>query len=169
MMLVSLLLVLLATATYAADADDSAPPSIALIGLGAMGCAAARALAEKPNVSLSVWNRTPGRCEGLPAGVRRAAAVRQAVTGADVVLVMLTSVQNVLDVLGFGVSFVVFFFFCLFVFFLLFVCLFVVCFRVRFRKAFLFLNHNHNHNQMSNQVKMECTTPFVQQAATQLL
>jgi 3-hydroxyisobutyrate dehydrogenase len=64
--------------------------TIAVLGLGAMGRAiAAKLLAEGHD--LTVWNRTPGRDEGLvSAGATRADTPAGAVRGAEVVITMLT-------------------------------------------------------------------------------
>jgi 3-hydroxyisobutyrate dehydrogenase-like beta-hydroxyacid dehydrogenase len=70
----------------------------AVIGLGSMGRAfAARGLESGHQVT--VWNRTPGRAGELVAkGATEARTVSEAVTGADVVLLVLADDAAVLDV-----------------------------------------------------------------------
>ncbi|MEV6977755.1 NAD(P)-dependent oxidoreductase [Kitasatospora sp. NPDC093806] len=58
---------------------------IAFLGLGRMGLPMARRLASTGH-SLTVWNRTPGKADGLPEAADPAAAVR----GAGVVITMLS-------------------------------------------------------------------------------
>ncbi|MFF0411300.1 NAD(P)-dependent oxidoreductase [Kitasatospora sp. NPDC004745] len=68
---------------------------IAFLGLGRMGLPMARRLAAAGN-PLTVWNRSPGRADGLVEAATPAAAVR----GADVVVTMLSDPQAVADVAG---------------------------------------------------------------------
>src|ERR1700742_4293517 len=72
---------------------------IALLGTGIMGGHMARRLAEA-GFDVSVWNRTPGKAEGLKSfGVRLASHPSVACETADVVLVMLSNGPVVDDVL----------------------------------------------------------------------
>ncbi|MFI5643126.1 NAD(P)-dependent oxidoreductase [Kitasatospora sp. NPDC051705] len=68
---------------------------IAFLGLGRMGLPMARRLAAAGH-PLTVWNRSPGRADGLVEAATPAAAVR----GADVVVTMLSDPQAVADVAG---------------------------------------------------------------------
>lgn len=62
---------------------------VAFLGLGAMGAPMAGRLLEAGH-DLQVWNRTPGRDEGLVArGARRSATPSAAASGAEVVITML--------------------------------------------------------------------------------
>lgn len=61
--------------------------SVAVLGLGSMGAALAEALLVAGH-EVTVWNRTPGRAEGLVArGARCAGSVAEAVTAGEIVLV----------------------------------------------------------------------------------
>lgn len=74
---------------------------IAFLGLGRMGRALAAHIARSPEHELTVWNRTPGKAGDLvAAGAREATSVADAVTGAELVLLMLfgpDAVSAVLD------------------------------------------------------------------------
>lgn len=60
---------------------------VAVLGLGSMGAALAEALLGA-GYEVTVWNRTPGRAEGLVArGARRAGSVAEAVRAGEIVLV----------------------------------------------------------------------------------
>ncbi|MEU1289934.1 NAD(P)-dependent oxidoreductase [Kitasatospora sp. NPDC005856] len=76
---------------------------IAFLGLGRMGLPMARRLAAAGH-PLTVWNRSPGRAEGLTgdrrAGVTVAATAAEAVRGADVVVTMLSDPAAVAEVAG---------------------------------------------------------------------
>jgi 3-hydroxyisobutyrate dehydrogenase/2-hydroxy-3-oxopropionate reductase len=62
---------------------------VAFLGLGAMGAPMTGRLLDAGH-DLRVWNRTPGRGEGLVArGARRAASPAEAATGAQIVITML--------------------------------------------------------------------------------
>lgn len=64
--------------------------TIAVLGLGAMGCAMAARLLDAGH-DLTVWNRTPGRDgELVSAGARRGETPADAVRDAEVVVTMLT-------------------------------------------------------------------------------
>jgi 3-hydroxyisobutyrate dehydrogenase len=64
-------------------------PRVAFLGLGAMGAPMARRLVDAGH-DLRVWNRTPGRDEGLvAAGAHRAVTPAGAVRDAEVVITML--------------------------------------------------------------------------------
>lgn len=64
-------------------------PRVAFLGLGAMGAPMARRLVDAGH-DLRVWNRTPGRDEGLvAAGAHRATTPAEAVRDAEVVITML--------------------------------------------------------------------------------
>ena len=67
----------------------------AFLGLGRMGVAMASHLLDR---DLVVWNRTPGRAGQLP-GAREAGSVREAVAGADAVVLMLSGPDAVREVL----------------------------------------------------------------------
>ncbi|MFI6519757.1 NAD(P)-dependent oxidoreductase [Spirillospora sp. NPDC050679] len=63
--------------------------AVTVIGLGPMGTALAQALLGKGR-SLTVWNRTPGKADGLVAeGAHRAATVADAVAASPVTIVCL--------------------------------------------------------------------------------
>lgn len=69
--------------------------SVALLGTGTMGAAMARRLAGS-GVSLTVWNRTRSKAEGLADVATVADSVPEAVAAADVVLTMLHDGDSVL-------------------------------------------------------------------------
>ena len=74
--------------------------TVAVLGLGTMGAGMARNLAAA-GFGLRVWNRTPGRADGLrDVGAVVAAGPAEAVRGADVVLTMLWDAASVADVLA---------------------------------------------------------------------
>ncbi|MGW2377262.1 MULTISPECIES: NAD(P)-dependent oxidoreductase [Kitasatospora] len=68
---------------------------IAFLGLGRMGRPMARRLAAA-GYPLTVWNRSPGRAEGLT----EAASPAEAVAGAGIVVTMLSDPQAVAEVAG---------------------------------------------------------------------
>ncbi|MFF9641497.1 NAD(P)-dependent oxidoreductase [Kitasatospora aureofaciens] len=68
---------------------------IAFLGLGRMGQPMARRLAAA-GYPLTVWNRSPGRTDGLT----EAASPAEAVAGADVVVTMLSDPQAAAEVAG---------------------------------------------------------------------
>ncbi|MFJ8623461.1 NAD(P)-dependent oxidoreductase [Kitasatospora sp. NPDC093550] len=68
---------------------------IAFLGLGRMGLPMARRLAAAGH-PLTVWNRSPGRADGLT----EAASPAEAVRGADVVVTMLSDPAAVAEVAG---------------------------------------------------------------------
>lgn len=73
--------------------------SVAFLGLGEMGRALVQA-ALKTGASVTVWNRTPGKAEGLTGRVAVAESVPKAVQAAEVVVVCLfdhASVHETLD------------------------------------------------------------------------
>ena len=73
--------------------------TLAFLGLGRMGVAMAAHVARS-NYDLVVWNRTPGRAASLVAlGAREASSVADAVTGADLVVLMLFGPDSVREVL----------------------------------------------------------------------
>jgi 3-hydroxyisobutyrate dehydrogenase len=63
-------------------------PSVAFLGLGAIGRPMAVRLARAPDVTLSVWNRTRDRAESFARehGVRSAVSPAEAARGAEVVI-----------------------------------------------------------------------------------
>lgn len=64
-------------------------PRVAFLGLGAMGAPMARRLVDAGH-DLRVWNRTPGRDEGLvAAGAHRAITPAETVRDAEIVITML--------------------------------------------------------------------------------
>ena len=72
---------------------------VAFLGLGRMGTAMARHLLDGGH-ELVVWNRSPGRAaELVEAGAREASSVRDAVGGADAVVLMLYGPPSVREVL----------------------------------------------------------------------
>jgi len=80
-----------------APREDGAP--VALVGLGPMGVALGEALLRGGH-SLTVWNRTPGRADGLVArGARRAATVAEAVAAAPVTIMCLKDYGTAYEVL----------------------------------------------------------------------
>lgn len=68
---------------------------VAFLGLGRMGVAMATHVARSADHELTVWNRTKGKAAELP----EAATVAEAVTGADVVVLMLFGPDAVREVL----------------------------------------------------------------------
>ncbi|MEY9893336.1 3-hydroxyisobutyrate dehydrogenase-like beta-hydroxyacid dehydrogenase [Catenulispora sp. MAP5-51] len=67
---------------------DSDVQRIAVVGLGPMGQALATAFARAGH-EVTVWNRTPGKAEGLPVPVSVAGSVSEVVRAADVVVACL--------------------------------------------------------------------------------
>lgn len=77
-----------------------APLRVAFLGLGRMGAEMAAHVARAGH-DLTVWNRSPGKADALTAlGARAATDVADAVSGADVVVVMLTDATADRDVLA---------------------------------------------------------------------
>ncbi|GAC1543883.1 MAG: NAD(P)-dependent oxidoreductase [Acidimicrobiales bacterium] len=85
------------------------PPSdrVALLGLGIMGTGMAQSML-RAGIGLTVWNRSPGRTDGLD-GARVAATPSDAVDGAGVVITMLSDaaateavIVSVLPTMGAG-------------------------------------------------------------------
>ncbi len=73
---------------------------VALLGTGTMGAGMARSL-KRAGLEVAAWNRTRSKAEPLAEdGVDVAAAVEEAVSGADAVLTMLFDVDSVLAVTG---------------------------------------------------------------------
>lgn len=73
---------------------------VALLGTGTMGAGMARSL-KRAGLEVAAWNRTRSKAEPLTEdGVDVAAAVEEAVSGADAVLTMLFDVDSVLAVTG---------------------------------------------------------------------
>jgi 3-hydroxyisobutyrate dehydrogenase-like beta-hydroxyacid dehydrogenase len=73
---------------------------VGFIGLGRIGSGIAQSIL-KAGFSLAVFNRTPGKAEGLTkAGARLASSPRDAAAGADVVVTCLMDDQSVLDAVG---------------------------------------------------------------------
>jgi 3-hydroxyisobutyrate dehydrogenase-like beta-hydroxyacid dehydrogenase len=85
----------------AADRHEQPIERVAFLGLGRMGMAMAERVARADGV-LTVWNRNPGRADMLAerlateAAVTVAASPRQAVSGATVIVSMLSD-ENALD------------------------------------------------------------------------
>jgi 3-hydroxyisobutyrate dehydrogenase-like beta-hydroxyacid dehydrogenase len=78
--------------------NDRAP--ITVIGLGPMGRAMAAALMRAGH-PVTVWNRTPGRADGLVTqGATRAASPAAAVAGSDLIVLSLTDYPAMHDILG---------------------------------------------------------------------
>lgn len=78
----------------------AAMEKIAFLGLGRMGLPMARRLADA-GYPLTVWNRSPGRADGLTgAGATEAATPAEAVRGADVVVTMLSDPAAVAELAG---------------------------------------------------------------------
>lgn len=71
--------------------------SIGYLGLGTMGRGMVQNLLAAGH-EVTVWNRTPGRAEGL-AGATEAASIAEAVTGRDVVMACLSDDAAVRDVM----------------------------------------------------------------------
>ena len=81
-------------------AATPAPVPVTVIGLGPMGRAIASALMRTGH-PVTVWNRTPGRADGLVAeGATLAPTPAAAVEAADLVLLSLTDYGAMYDVLG---------------------------------------------------------------------
>jgi 3-hydroxyisobutyrate dehydrogenase len=77
----------------------AALPPVAFLGLGAMGLPMAEHVLAA-GFPLTVWNRTPGKADGLvAAGAVRAASPQAAAAAADVVLTCLPTQDEVRDVL----------------------------------------------------------------------
>nr|WP_244409047.1 NAD(P)-dependent oxidoreductase [Stackebrandtia nassauensis] len=75
-------------------------PTTAILGQGRMGAAMAARLREH-DADVRVWNRDPARCEAArAAGATVAASAAEAVTEADLVLVMLADGPAVAEVLA---------------------------------------------------------------------
>ncbi|WP_067829087.1 NAD(P)-dependent oxidoreductase [Actinomadura kijaniata] len=73
---------------------------VTVVGLGPMGTALAEVFLAGDR-SLTVWNRTPGRADGLVAkGARRAATVAEAVAASPLTIVCLNDYATVRRVLG---------------------------------------------------------------------
>jgi 3-hydroxyisobutyrate dehydrogenase len=77
-------------------------PTVAFLGLGAIGRPMAARLAAAPDISLSVWNRTAARAESFAAesGARHAATPADAARGADLAITCFpvsADVESVLD------------------------------------------------------------------------
>ena len=71
---------------------------ISVLGIGTMGAGMARSML-RAGLEVTVWNRTAGKAAPLADdGATVASSVRDAVTGADVVMTMLFDVDAVLDV-----------------------------------------------------------------------
>lgn len=78
---------------------DDARAGVAVLGLGAMGTALARALLAAGTPAV-VWNRTPGRADDLAAaGAQVADAAAEAVDAADLVLICVSDYDAVRGVL----------------------------------------------------------------------
>jgi 3-hydroxyisobutyrate dehydrogenase len=75
-------------------------PVVAILGTGIMGLGMARS-AMREGLPVRVWNRTPERAEPLAAdGAQVVASAAEAVTGADLVVTMLSDADAVLAVAG---------------------------------------------------------------------
>jgi 3-hydroxyisobutyrate dehydrogenase-like beta-hydroxyacid dehydrogenase len=89
--------------TYADTPGDSTPdpiPQVGVIGTGLMGSAVARTLLNS-HYPLSVWNRTPSRCEPLrELGALTADTVADAVRDSDVIILMVLNYTAAREVLG---------------------------------------------------------------------
>ncbi|REK89501.1 NAD(P)-dependent oxidoreductase [Streptomyces inhibens] len=73
----------------------TAEKSVAVLGLGSMGTALAAALLAAGH-QVTVWNRTPGKDEGLVGrGARRAGSVAEAVTAGEVVIVCILDYADI--------------------------------------------------------------------------
>ncbi|MCW2791235.1 MAG: 3-hydroxyisobutyrate dehydrogenase [Nocardioides sp.] len=70
------------------------PPTVTLLGTGAMGAGMARAMAAA-GLGVTVWNRTAERAAPLNDVASVASSVADAVSGADVVLTMLFDADSV--------------------------------------------------------------------------
>lgn len=79
---------------------DRGRPTVALLGVGALGTAVAGALLDAARPT-TVWNRSPGRDDALVArGATRAAAVIDAVAASDILIMTVTdhdAVREALD------------------------------------------------------------------------
>ncbi|WP_346010717.1 NAD(P)-binding domain-containing protein [Streptomyces sp. SID5910] len=76
------------------------PTDVSLLGLGAMGSALAATLLASGR-SVTVWNRTAGRAEGLAAqGARTAGSVPEAVAASPVVVACLLDLPSVQETLA---------------------------------------------------------------------
>ncbi|WP_431044794.1 NAD(P)-dependent oxidoreductase [Streptomyces sp. P1-3] len=85
--------------TSAASRDADSAPSVAVLGLGAMGTALADALLARGH-RVTVWNRTPAKAAGLVEhGARHAESVAAAVAAADLVIVCVLDYAGVTDLL----------------------------------------------------------------------
>ncbi|MFI0710741.1 NAD(P)-dependent oxidoreductase [Streptomyces inhibens] len=73
----------------------TAEKSVTVLGLGSMGTALAGALLAAGH-QVTVWNRTPGKDEGLVGrGARRAGSVAEAVTAGEVVIVCILDYADI--------------------------------------------------------------------------
>ncbi|MGN9914447.1 NAD(P)-dependent oxidoreductase [Phytohabitans sp. LJ34] len=73
---------------------------VTVIGLGPMGRAMAAAMMRAGH-PVTVWNRTPGRADGLVAqGATRAASPAAAVAGGELIVLSLTDYPAMYDILG---------------------------------------------------------------------
>lgn len=78
----------------------SATSDATVIGLGPMGRAMTRSLLGN-GYSVTVWNRTPSRADGVvAAGARWASTPAEAVAASELVLLSLTDYQAMWDILG---------------------------------------------------------------------
>jgi 3-hydroxyisobutyrate dehydrogenase len=81
---------------------QSEKPAVAVLGMGVMGRAMARAIL-RAGLPTTVWDRRPEAAEELAAdGVRVAHDVADAVRNADVVITMVTDADAVLSIAGSG-------------------------------------------------------------------
>ncbi len=72
---------------------------VAVVGLGRMGAGVAANILRS-GVELTVWNRTPRKCEALRAmGASVASTPKEAAAGADIILTSLMDDESILDVL----------------------------------------------------------------------
>ncbi|CAM4520352.1 NAD(P)-binding domain-containing protein [Nocardia ninae] len=72
--------------------------SVTVVGLGPMGIALAETLLQQGH-SLTVWNRTPGKADGLIArGVHRAGSITEAISASAVTLLCLKDYDTVYDI-----------------------------------------------------------------------
>ena len=86
--------------TTPSSTPTTAHPPVAVLGLGPMGAALARAFLAA-GVETTVWNRTPSRSEALRAdGARVAASATDAVAAADLVVACLRDHASTRAVLG---------------------------------------------------------------------
>jgi len=73
--------------------------AVTVIGLGPMGQAMTRALLAAGH-PVTVWNRTPGRADGVVAdGARRATTPGEALEASDLVILSLTDYRAMYDIL----------------------------------------------------------------------